>query len=227
MLIRRNTAGDNQQAIDLIDEARELAGALAMKALSEKTTQLTRRAAVAAGSASAIAAVGDAQPVARDRTIATLMFVDVVASTELAASIGDRRWSDVLTAYHQLVRRKLELFAGREISNAGDGFLATFDRPAQAIQAACAVRDEVRQLGLEVRSGMHTGECEWVRGNPVGIAVHIGARIGSIAGPGEVFVSSTVHNLVSGALIKFASLGHKSLKGIPGEWEIFRVESLG
>jgi len=155
------------------------------------------------------------------------MFVDMVGSTELAAKIGDRQWRDVLKRYHALVRGKLDQFDGREMGSAGDGFFATFDRPVQAIRAACAIRDVVRKLSLEVRCGLHTGEAEWVGGNPVGLAVHIGARIGASAPAGDVLVSGTLHDLVTGARIKFSSLGPRVLRGVPGQWEVFRVESLG
>jgi class 3 adenylate cyclase len=195
-----------------------------MKMLSERATKLASRAGMMGMDAARLPEV--APLVNRERSITTLMFVDVVASTEMVAEIGDQRWRDVLKSYHELVRRELTLLEGHETSNAGDGFLVIFDRPAQAIRAACAIRDGVRSLGLEVRAGVHTGECEWVAGNPVGIAVHIGARIGSSAAAGEVLASGTVRDLVRGARIKFAQAGAKALRGVPGQWEIFRVEAL-
>jgi len=159
-----------------------------------------------------------------DRVLATVLFTDIVGSTERVAELGDRRWRDVLETYHTLVRRELSRFRGREIDTAGDGFLATFDGPARGIRCACAVSDAVRQLGLEIRAGLHTGECEVMGDKVGGIAVHIGARVATIAGPGEVLVSSTVKDLVAGAGMRFEERGVHTLKGIPSEWRLFAVE---
>ncbi len=159
-----------------------------------------------------------------DRVLATVLFTDIVGSTERAAELGDGRWRAVLDNHHAAVRRELTRFRGREVKTLGDGFLATFDGPARAIRCACAIRDGVRPLGIEVRAGLHTGECEW-RGDDVGgIAVHIGARVAAKAGPGEVVVSSTVKDLVAGSGLRFADRGVHSLKGIPGKWRLFAVE---
>ena len=159
-----------------------------------------------------------------DRVLATVLFVDMVGSTEKAAELGDRRWSEVLKHYYAAVRRELAASRGREVNIAGDGFLAAFDGPARAIQCASAIREAVRSFGLEVRAGLHTGECE-LDGNDVrGIAVHIGARVASMAGPGEVLVSSTVKDLVAGSGIRFAERGVRSLKGVPSEWRLFEVQ---
>ena len=149
-----------------------------------------------------------------DRVLTTVLFTDIVGSTERATELGDRRWTALLERHHTAVRNELARFRGREIDTAGDGFLATFDGPARAIRCAVAVRDRVRDLGLELRAGVHTGECE-LHGNSVsGIAVHIGARIASEAGPGDVFVSSTVHDLVAGSGIRFEDRGEHELKGV-------------
>jgi len=158
-----------------------------------------------------------------DRVLATVMFVDIVGSTERASQLGDRRWRDVLDGYYAVVRRELVRFRGREIDTAGDGIFATFDGPARAIRCACEIGRAVKSLGIEVRSGLHTGECE-VRGGSVGgIAVHIGARVAAHAGAGEVLVSSTVKDLVAGAGIQFEDRGVHELKGVPGEWHLFSV----
>jgi pimeloyl-ACP methyl ester carboxylesterase len=162
-----------------------------------------------------------------DRVLATVLFTDIVGSTEKAAALGDRRWRDLLESHHLLVRRELGRFRGREIDTAGDGFLATFDGPARAVRCACAVSDGVRGLGLEVRAGLHTGEVELLERKVSGLAVHIGARVASAAGPGEVLVSSTVKDLVAGSGLHFQDRGVQTLKGVPGEWHLFAVEPEG
>jgi class 3 adenylate cyclase len=159
-----------------------------------------------------------------DRILATVLFTDIVGSTEKAAALGDRRWRDVLEGHHDLVRRELGRFRGREIDTAGDGFLATFDGPARGIRCARAVSDGVRALGLEVRAGLHTGEVELLDDRVSGLAVHIGARVAAAAGPGEVLVSSTVKDLVAGSGLQFQDRGLQTLKGVPGEWRLFAVE---
>ena len=158
------------------------------------------------------------------RWLATVLFTDIVDSTAKAAALGDRQWHDLLERHHALVRRELERFGGKEIDTAGDGFFATFDGPARAVRCACAITDAVRGLGLEVRAGLHTGECELIDGKVGGIAVHIGARVASEAGPGEVLVSSTVKDLVVGSGLRFHEHGRTALKGVPGEWQLFVVE---
>jgi class 3 adenylate cyclase len=159
-----------------------------------------------------------------DRVLATVLFTDIVGSTEEAARRGDRGWRDLLDQHHALVRRELERFRGREIDTSGDGFLATFDGPARAIRCAGAISAGVRSLGLEVRAGLHTGEVELVGSDVAGIAVHIGARVAALAGAGEVLVSSTVKDLVAGSGIEFEDRGVHALKGVPGEWRLFAVE---
>jgi class 3 adenylate cyclase len=159
----------------------------------------------------------------RDRVLATVMFTDIVASTERAHEVGDRAWRELLERHHALVRRELERFRGREIDTAGDGFLAAFDGPARAVRCACAIRDAVRGVGLELRAGLHTGECEVLGDKLAGVAVHIGARVAAKAAAGEVLVSSTVRDLVAGSGLEFEDRGTQELKGIPGEWRLFAV----
>jgi pimeloyl-ACP methyl ester carboxylesterase len=160
-----------------------------------------------------------------DRVLATVMFTDVVDATRKASELGDHRWRDLLVAFQGLVREQVMRFRGREIDSAGDGLLATFDGPARAVRAAAAVNAEVRRIGLEVRTGLHTGECEVIGAKLGGIAVHIGARIGAMAKGGEVLVSSTVRDLVAGSGLRFADHGTHTLKGVPGDWHIFAVET--
>lgn len=161
------------------------------------------------------------------RVVATVLFTDLVGSTERATQLGDRRWRALLEQHHGRVRRELRSFGGREVGTAGDGFLATFDSPARAIHCACAIRDSVRDLGLQVRCGLHMGEVELTARDVGGIAVHIGARVAALAGAGEVLVSSTVRDLVAGSGIAFEGRGPVALKGIPGTWQLFRVDPHG
>jgi class 3 adenylate cyclase len=160
-----------------------------------------------------------------DRVLATVLFTDIVGSTERAAELGDRRWRDLLDAHDRALRRQLERFRGREVDTAGDGFLATFDGPGRAIECGCAMRDAVRALGLELRVGLHTGEIELRGAGVAGVAVHIGARVAQRAGAAEVFVSSTVKDLVAGSGIEFDDHGEHELKGVPGTWRLFSVVS--
>jgi class 3 adenylate cyclase len=161
--------------------------------------------------------VGSGEP---DRVLATVMFTDIAGSTARAAQLGDRAWRDLLGRHHAAVRRQLARFRGREIDTAGDGFFASFDGPARAIRCAHAVLESVGELGLDVRAGLHTGECEVVDGKVAGIAIHTGARIASLASPGEVLVSSTVKDLVAGSGIQFQDRGTRELKGV-GEWHLY------
>jgi class 3 adenylate cyclase len=167
---------------------------------------------------------GSRPPVALDRVLATVLFTDIVGSTEKAAALGDHRWRHLLNNHHTTIRRALSRFRGHEIKTTGDGVLATFDGPARGVRCACAIADEIRPLGIEVRAGLHTGECELIGDDVGGIAVHIGARVAAIANAGEVLVSSTVKDLVAGSGLRFGDRGSHSLKGIPGEWRIFAVE---
>jgi pimeloyl-ACP methyl ester carboxylesterase len=160
-----------------------------------------------------------------DRVLATVLFTDIVGSTERAAAIGDAKWRQLLDAHHVAIRLELERFRGREIDTAGDAFLATFDGPARAVRCALAIGSSLRDLGLNVRAGVHTGELE-LRGDGVaGFAVHIGARVVALAGPNEVLVSSTVKDLTAGSGITFEDAGEHKLKGVPDRWRLYRVVS--
>ena len=168
---------------------------------------------------------GHQAEVADDRMLATVLFTDIVDSTRRAAEIGDRDWRVLLDAHDAVVRSQLARFRGREVSTSGDGFLAMFDGPQRAIRCAMAIRDAVQALGIQVRAGLHTGECE-VRGDDIGgIAVHIGARVSALAGPNDVLVSSTLRDLVIGSGLDFEDRGAHELKGVPGEWQLFAVAS--
>jgi pimeloyl-ACP methyl ester carboxylesterase/DNA-binding CsgD family transcriptional regulator len=158
-----------------------------------------------------------------DTVLVTVLFTDIVASTERATEQGDRRWRELLEAHYALVRQELVRFRGREVNTTGDGFLATFDGPARAIRCACAISTGVQRLGLQIRAGVHTGECQLVEDQVGGIAVHTGARISALAGAGEVLVSSTVKDLVAGSGIQFQDRGTHVLKGVRDEWRLFRV----
>lgn len=158
-----------------------------------------------------------------DRTLATVMFTDIVDSTRRAAELGDLRWREVLGEFYAAIRKELSAFGGREVNTAGDGMLATFDGPARAIRCARALRGRVRPLGIQVRTGLHTGECELIGNDVGGIAVHIGARVAALADPDQVLVSSTVKDLVAGSGIEFADRGRHQLKGVPGDWRLYAV----
>jgi len=168
---------------------------------------------------------GSRAPVPVDRVLATVLFTDIVGSTEKAAALGDQRWRDLLDSHHATIRRNLARFRGHEVKLTGDGFLATFDGPARGVRCACAIAEEIRSLGIEVRAGLHTGECESIGDDVGGIAVHIGARVAALAGASEVLVSGTVKDLVAGSGLRFGDRGVHSLKGIPGEWRIFAAAS--
>jgi class 3 adenylate cyclase len=166
---------------------------------------------------------GERPEVEVDRILTTLLFTDIVASTERAASMGDQAWRSLLDAHDRTVRDHLRRFRGKEINTTGDGFLASFDGPARAIHCALAMAVATRALSIDLHLGMHTGECE-VRGDDLGgLAVHIAARVGSLAGPGEVLVSSTVKDLVAGSRIEFVDRGDQRLKGVPGTWRLYRA----
>jgi class 3 adenylate cyclase len=162
---------------------------------------------------------------ATDRVLATVLFTDIVDSTKQSSELGDRNWRDLLDRHDAAVRRQLTRFRGREVKTTGDGFLATFDGPARALECACAIRDAARQLAIEVRAGVHTGEVE-VRGDDIGgIAVHIAARVNALAADGEVWATRTVTELVVGSGLEFRDCGEHTLKGVPGEWRLFAVQS--
>jgi class 3 adenylate cyclase len=168
---------------------------------------------------------GEQPDVADDRVLATVLFTDIVDSTRRASEMGDRDWHALLDAHDAVVRSQLARFRGREVSTSGDSFLAMFDGPQRAIRCAMAIRDAVQALGIQVRAGLHTGECE-VRGDDIGgIAVHIGARVSGLAGPNDVLVSSTLRDLVIGSGLEFDDRGSHELKGVPGDWHLFAVAS--
>lgn len=167
---------------------------------------------------------GARQPAAQETTLATVMFVDIAGSTEKAAALGDARWRDLLAAFHQAVRRELDHQRGRLIDTAGDGVFASFDGPARAIRCASAIRDRVGELGLSIRAGVHTGECQIAGDKLAGMAVHIGARVAASAQPGCVLVSSTVKDLVVGSGLRFSDLGFHTFKGVPGEWRLYALD---
>jgi pimeloyl-ACP methyl ester carboxylesterase len=158
-----------------------------------------------------------------DRVLATVLFADIVDSTERAAELGDRRWRELLERYYEMARREVTRYRGREVDTAGDSFFATFDGPARPIRCACTLRDVVSSLGISIRAGLHTGECERMGDKVGGIAVHTGARVAGQAQPGEVLVSSTVKDLVAGSGLQFHDRGVHALKGVPGEWRLFAV----
>jgi YVTN family beta-propeller protein len=164
------------------------------------------------------------RPPAPERLLATVLFTDIVGSTELAARLGDRRWREVIARHHAVVRRQLKRFGGRELDTAGDGFFATFERPAPAIHCACAIVDGLQSLGISIRAGIHMGECEVMGGKVGGIAVITGARVMGSGGPGDVLVTSTVRDLVAGSGLQFADRGTHELKGVPGQWHLLEVE---
>jgi len=163
-------------------------------------------------------------PPVPDRVLATVLFTDIVGSTEKAAEFGDRRWHEVLERHEAVVRRELARFGGREVKTMGDGFMATFDGPARAIQSAVAIARGVEELGISVRQGMHTGECELAGDDVRGLAVNIAHRVSTLSGPGEVLVSSTVKDLVAGSGQQFRDRGAARLKGVPGEWQLYAVD---
>jgi class 3 adenylate cyclase len=154
----------------------------------------------------------------------TILFTDLVASTEKAEELGDERWSELLDQHHTLIRHHLELSRGREVKTTGDGFLTTFDNPADALESARRMRQAVRSLGLDIRVGIHTGQCEVSDGDVSGIAVHLASRVLSVAGPGEILVSSTLRDLLLGSDLQFEDRGRHKLKGIEGEWQLFALE---
>ncbi len=181
--------------------------------------------------AGAVARLGATLPLGRgphdaaasERVLTTVLFTDIVGATERVAELGDRRWQALLEQHHRVVRRELRRFGGREIDTAGDGFLVAFDSPARAIRCAGAISAALTPLGIRIRAGVHTGECERLDGQLRGIALHIGARVVATAAPGEVLVSSTVKDLVVGSGIRFDDRDARVLRGIPGEWRLFAV----
>jgi class 3 adenylate cyclase len=161
---------------------------------------------------------------ALNRKLLTVLFTDIVGSTQKAVELGDSRWQELLDKHHRLVRQKLEKFKGHEIDTAGDGFFATFDQPADAVRCASAVSQAVGEFGIQIRSGLHLGECEVTPEAVRGVTVHIGARVASKANAGEVLVSSTLKEAIAGSEIRFKDRGAHVLKGIPGKWNLFAVK---
>jgi class 3 adenylate cyclase len=168
---------------------------------------------------------GTRSAIVTDRFLTTVCFLDIVGSSERAVALGDTGWRDLLGAYYTLVRREVARFRGKEQNTAGDGFFATFDGPARAIRCAIGIREVVRRLGIQVRAGVHTGECERMGETVGGIAVHIGARVAALAVAEEILVSQTVKDLVAGSGLSFAPRGAHTLKGVPGDWLLFAVTS--
>ncbi len=159
-----------------------------------------------------------------DRVLATVLFTDIVGSTERLAELGDSKWRGILDEHHSVIRKNLERFHGDEVNTTGDGFLASFDGPARALRCACAIRDEVRTIGIDIRAGLHTGEVERHGGDLAGMAVHIGSRVAAAASASEVLVSRTVRDLVTGSGIVFEDRGERQLKGVPGTWQLYAVK---
>jgi class 3 adenylate cyclase len=159
------------------------------------------------------------------RVLATVLFTDIVGSTQRVQEMGDARWKGLLEEHHSIVRKQLQVFKGREVKTTGDGFLATFDSPGRGVQCARAIRDSVRGLGLEVRAGLHTGECEVSGTDVAGIAIHVASRIQAAARPGEILVSGTVHDLVAGSGLQLSDRGIQALKGLEGKWQLFAADS--
>jgi class 3 adenylate cyclase len=219
MLLERGGDQDSIRANALNDQALASADLLGMRTLQESARAL--KTAHSESAAPSARRTGVAP-----RTLVTVLFVDIVGSTEHASQLGDRKWRDKLGQFYAIVRRTLVAFHGREISNPGDGFLAVFDAPAEAVAAAFDIRSGVSALGMQLRAGLHCGECEWVGEQAVGIAIHIGARIATTAAPDEVLVSSTVRDLVSGSGMILTDTGSHRLRGVPEEWRLYRVDSI-
>ena len=158
------------------------------------------------------------------RVLATVMFTDMVESTSRAAQLGDARWRALISDHDRLVRGEMARYRGREIDRRGDGFIAIFDGPARAIQCALSIVERAHELGIQIRAGLHTGEIDLIESGIAGIAVHVAARVESLAGPDEVLVSSTVRDLVAGSGLTFSDRGLHELKGVPGTWQVMRVE---
>jgi class 3 adenylate cyclase len=232
MLIKRDRVGDSEKALNLIQQSFDTASRIGLKMLEMRAAALvakargpesTRSAAPVAGREIRSRVASD-EPVRQQRIIATIMFVDIVSSTEHVTEMKDRRWVEIRGRFFELLRKELTDFGGREVDTAGDGMLAIFDQPSAAIRSAFAMSEGAQNLGLQMRTGIHTGECEIMEGDVAGIAVHIGARVAGCAGANEVVVSSTVRDLMAGGDIKFTERGTQVLKGIPGEWSLYTVE---
>jgi class 3 adenylate cyclase len=224
MLLQRGRSGDRDEALSHLRHALETAAAVGMKDLERGV----RRMMATAGGDSAGPAPISVEKVGAEaptrRAIASVLFTDVVGSTERLSELKDRRWSELLQRLRRSLRKEIAEFGGREIDAAGDGMLAIFNDPGQAIRCAFAIAASAEELGLQVRSGIHTGECEFVGADVAGIAVHTGARVVAHAGAGEVMVSSTVRDLLAGGEMRFVDRGLFVLKGVPGQWRLYAVE---
>jgi class 3 adenylate cyclase len=221
MLLSLSNA-DRGTAIELLDACRRDATALGLQNTAQQAAALAegREVAKAASASGQTVAAGETRP---GRILATILFVDVINSTVHAARLGDRRWGDLLDSFYAIVRRAIRQRAGREISSEGDGFLAIFDRPLDGLECALDIRRSVARVGLEVRAGLHTGECEFVGNDIRGLSVHIGARVAALAGPGEVMTSSTTRDLTVGSALRFVDRGAHELKGIADPWRLYSV----
>jgi class 3 adenylate cyclase len=227
MLIRRGQDGDSGRAVALLGSALGNAAAIGMAGVQRKARALLKRIEEPGSYGRLMARASDSSGKAGSKprqVLATILFTDIVGSTERAAELGDQRFGQLLDKYYSLARRQFEAFDGREMSTLGDGVLAIFERPAHAIRCAWAIREAVRELRIEIRAGLHVGECELAENEIRGIAVHIGARVAVTAGPGDVLVSSTVKDLVAGSGISFTDQGIVHLKGVPGQWRLYRAE---
>jgi class 3 adenylate cyclase len=219
---------DHETGKDRLEETRHV---LALMPSAELALLLGERRALPFADRAEIAALihdfvtREAVPVAGKTVLSTVLFTDIVGSTERQASVGDQAWAELVARHHAVVRDALERWRGLENDTAGDGFFATFDGPASAIRCALEVADRLRQLGIEIRAGLHAGECEIVDGKRAGLAVTIGARIAAIAGPSEVLVSRTVKDLTAGSGLSFEDRGEHALKGLPEAWQVFKVDA--
>ncbi|MGH7936349.1 MAG: adenylate/guanylate cyclase domain-containing protein, partial [Chthoniobacterales bacterium] len=227
MLLKRGDPSDLNRAVEIAGQVRDTAKSLHMNLLEMRVTALIAKTDLPVTATGRRASANDSDTVRprRQRVIASIMFVDIVGSTERVAALSDRRWVDVRAKFFELLREQLHKFLGREIDTAGDSMLALFDRPASAIRAAFAISSGAQSLALQVRAGIHFGEVELVDGDVAGIAVHIGARAAAFASASEVIVSSTVRDMMAGGDIKFVDRGTHVLKGVPGEWRLYAVES--
>lgn len=224
MLCEHTPSTNQRSAKDLVAAAVATADLLGMNSLGYAVRSLRRK--LTQEESENTRDVGSAANAGRRgaRTVVTVLFVDVVESTQTAAKLGDEKWRDRLAEFYSIVRRSLAEYGGREITNPGDGFLAVFDAPQRALAAACAIRNQVHDVDMRVRSGLHTGECEWIGEQAVGIAIHIGARVASAASPDEVLVSSTVREVVSGSSYTLSDAGLHTLKGVAEQWRLYRLE---
>jgi class 3 adenylate cyclase len=226
MLLKRGNKDDRRHAASLLDNALSIAKSIGMAGIIEKGRALRNRTGPYGGAGLTFGQTGENQENTspQHRVLATILFTDMVSSTERAAELGDKQFTALLDKYYAIARRHFQAFDGREIATAGDGILAVFEMPAHGIACACAIRNAVGDLGIEIRAGLHAGECELGGGTVRGIAVHIGARVAEVANPNEVLVSSTVKDLVAGAEIRFIDRGSRELKGVPGEWHLFAAD---